>query len=60
MEEAIFVFDAEDATVVAKIDVGKGNGLTGIHITRVSSLRRMRARDLELCRKAASAPNHVA
>jgi hypothetical protein len=39
MEEAIFVFDAEDATVVAKIDVGKGNGLTGIHITRVSSLQ---------------------
>src|SRR3981189_228103 len=39
MKKAIFVFDAKDAIVIAKIDAGKASGVTCIHITHVSSLR---------------------
>src|ERR1700681_4031300 len=37
MQKAIFVFDAKDSIIVAKIDAGKVNG-TRIHSTHVLSL----------------------
>ena len=39
MQKAIFVFDAEDAIIIAKIDTSKMNCVACIHITHVSSLR---------------------
>jgi hypothetical protein len=32
MQKAIFVFDAEDAVIVPKIDAGKASGVICIHV----------------------------
>src|SRR5258708_3406942 len=38
MQKAIFVFDAEDAIIVAKIDARNANGMISIHIMDAWSL----------------------
>jgi hypothetical protein len=39
MQKTVFVFDTEDAIIIAKVDAGKVNSVMCIHIMHVSSLR---------------------